>query len=175
MDCAWEVSTPYYDATNKLETLIPGEQSLTFPMRRRGSCSRSIRECLEPWLPTRYKNFAPRIGIAYAPNVTDGFLHKLLGGAGQTSIRAGYGIFYTALEDETSFLEGGDAPYGYGYGSTGPILLTSPYVIRATGAVQPNFFPFVFPPKNVSPQHPDVNFPWPSVLPIAGSEYFYPA
>jgi Carboxypeptidase regulatory-like domain len=170
----WEVSTPWYDATNKLETLIPGEQSLTFPNAPAG-----IVFPLDPGVPrtlapTRYGNFAPRIGIAYAPNVTDGFLHKLLGGAGQTSVRAGFGIFYTAIEDETSFLEGGDTPYGYGYGSTGPILLASPYIIRATGALQPNYFPFTFPPKNVSPQHPDPNFPWPSVLPIAGSEYFYP-
>ena len=62
--------------------------------------------------PTRYGNFAPRFGVAYAPNVTDGFLHKLLGGAGKSSIRAGFGIFYTTTEDETSFLEGGDTPYG---------------------------------------------------------------
>ncbi len=27
----WEVSTPWYDATNKLEALVPGEQSLSFP------------------------------------------------------------------------------------------------------------------------------------------------
>jgi Carboxypeptidase regulatory-like domain len=170
----WEVSMPWYDSTNKLETLIPGEQSLTFPNAPTG-----IVFPLDPGVPrtlapTQYKNFAPRIGIAYAPNVTDGFLHKLLGGSGQTSIRAGFGLFYTAIEDETSFLEGGDTPYGYGYGSTGPILLTSPYIIRATGALQPNYFPFTFPPKNVSPQHPDANFPWASVLPIAGAEYFYP-
>jgi hypothetical protein len=170
----WEASTPYYDATNKLETLIPGEQSLTFPTAPTG-----IVFPLDPGVPrtlapTRYTNFAPRIGIAYAPDIADGFLHKLLGGAGKSSIRAGYGIFYSSVEDETTFLEGGDTPYGYGYGSTGPILLASPYVIRASGAVQPNFFPFVFPPKNVSPQHPDSSFPWASTLPIAGSEYFYP-
>jgi Carboxypeptidase regulatory-like domain len=170
----WEVSVPWYDTTNKLETLIPGEQSLVFPGAPTGMVFPLDPGVPRGTAPTRYKNFAPRIGVAYAPNVTDGFLHKLLGGAGKSSIRAGYGIFYTAIEDETSFLEGGDTPYGYGYGSTGPILLASPYVIRATGSVQPNFFPFTFPPKNVSPQHPDTTFPWASTLPIAGAEYLYP-
>jgi hypothetical protein len=170
----WEVSTPWYDTTNKLETVIPGEQSQSFPGAPTG-----LVVPLDPGVPrtlgpTKYTNFAPRIGVAYAPNVTDGFLHKLLGGAGKSSIRAGYGIFYTAIEDETGFLEGGDAPYGIDYQSTAPSILASPYVTRATGRVQPNFFPFVYPPKNISPQHPDTTFPWPSVLPIAGSEYFYP-
>ena len=170
----WEVSTPWYDTSNKLETLIPGQQSLVFPGAPTGMVFPLDPGVPRGTAPTRYGNFAPRIGVAYAPNVTDGFLHKLLGGAGKSSIRAGYGIFYTAIEDETAFLEGGDTPYGYGYGSTGPILLASPYVIRATGKVQPNFFPFTFPPKNVSPQHPDTTFPWASTLPIAGAEYLYP-
>jgi hypothetical protein len=170
----WEVSTPWYDTTNKLETLIPGQQSLVFPGAPTGMVFPLDPGVPRGTAPVRYGNFAPRIGIAYAPNVTDGFLHKLLGGAGKSSIRAGYGIFYTAIEDETAFLEGGDTPYGYGYGSTGPILLASPYVIRATGQVQPNFFPFTFPPKNTSPQHPDTTFPWASTLPIAGAEYLYP-
>ena len=47
--------------------------------------------------------------------VSDGFLGKILGGAGKTSIRAGYGIFYSSIEDATGFVEVGDAPYGNYY------------------------------------------------------------
>jgi hypothetical protein len=36
---------------------------------------------------------------------------------GKTSIRAGYGIFYSAIEDATGFVEVGDAPYGLYYSS----------------------------------------------------------
>lgn len=40
------------------------------------------------------KTFSPRVGLAYSPQNTDGFLGKLFGGAGKTSIRAGAGIYY---------------------------------------------------------------------------------
>jgi hypothetical protein len=57
-----------------------------------------------------YDNFAPRIGFAYAPSATEGFLGHLLG-EHKTSIRAGFGIDFNnnligqGFElDETSFL-----------------------------------------------------------------------
>jgi Carboxypeptidase regulatory-like domain len=57
-----------------------------------------------------YNNFAPRIGIAYAPSGTEGFLGRLLG-EHKTSIRAGFGVDFNnnligqGFElDETSFL-----------------------------------------------------------------------
>ena len=40
------------------------------------------------------KNFSPRLGVAWSPAPTSGFLKKLVGGGGQTSIRAGFGMFY---------------------------------------------------------------------------------
>lgn len=44
------------------------------------------------YLPDK-NNFAPRFGFAYSPGST-GWLSKLTGGPGNTSIRGGYGIFY---------------------------------------------------------------------------------
>jgi len=41
--------------------------------------------------------FGPRLGFAYSPDRTDGFFGKLLGGAGKTVFRGGYGIYYQAL------------------------------------------------------------------------------
>lgn len=41
-----------------------------------------------------YNNFAPRVGFAYSPDFQDGWLAKLTGGPGNTSIRGGYGVFY---------------------------------------------------------------------------------
>ena len=170
----WEVATPWYDTQNKLETLIQGEQSLSFPGAPTG-----LVVPLDPGVPrtlspVKYTNFAPRIGIAFAPDITEGWLGKLIGGPGKTSIRAGYGIFYTSIVDATGFVEVGDAPYGLFYASPGPPLLASPYVTRQTGQVQPNAFPFVFPPTNVSPKNPDTTFPWSQVEPISGSDYFSP-
>ncbi len=40
------------------------------------------------------KNFAPRFAFAYSPQGDSGWKHKLFGGPGKTSIRAGFGMFY---------------------------------------------------------------------------------
>ncbi len=39
-------------------------------------------------------NFAPRVAIAYSPGFNDGWLKRLTGGPGRSSIRAGYSIAY---------------------------------------------------------------------------------
>jgi carboxypeptidase family protein len=43
---------------------------------------------------TDYHNFGPRLAVAWAPGTSGGFWKRLLGGAGQTTIRAGFGIVY---------------------------------------------------------------------------------
>ena len=168
----WEVSTPWYDATNKLEAFVPGEQSKAFPTSPVGQV-----EPLDPGIPRTlspiaYHNFAPRIGFAYSPDASSGLLAKLTGGPGKTSIRAGYGIFFQGIEDATSFYESGDAPYGQNWDAPNPPLLDTPYVDRATGHFEGVKFPFQFPSKNVSPAHPFTNFNWAGVEPISGSEFY---
>ena len=41
-----------------------------------------------------FGNFGPRVAFAWAPNVTEGFLGKLLGSGNKSSIRGGFGIVY---------------------------------------------------------------------------------
>ena len=48
----------------------------------------------EPLWNTSFTNFSPRIAVAFSPQARDGFLAKLSGGPGKTSIRAGAGLFY---------------------------------------------------------------------------------
>ncbi|MFY9558855.1 MAG: TonB-dependent receptor [Terriglobales bacterium] len=48
----------------------------------------------QPYWAWDYKNIAPRIAFAWSPSSDSGMLHKLFGGAGKTSIRGGYGIYY---------------------------------------------------------------------------------
>ena len=48
----------------------------------------------KPLYPFHRKDFEPRVAIAYSPQVSDGFLGRLFGGPGKTSIRAGFGMFY---------------------------------------------------------------------------------
>ena len=169
----WEVATPWYDTQNKLETVVSGEQSLSFPTAPLGLVVPGDPGIPRTLGPTKYTNFAPRIGFAYAPEASDGFLGKVLGGAGKTSIRAGYGIFYSSIEDATGFVEVGDAPYGIYY-SVATTQLATPFVDRPSGNPAGQKFPFVFPPTNVSPKNPDTTFNWAQATPIGGSDYYYP-
>jgi hypothetical protein len=42
-------------------------------------------------------NFAPRVAVAWSPDVAEGFWAKLTGGPGRTSIRGGFGSFYERI------------------------------------------------------------------------------
>jgi len=48
----------------------------------------------QPYWSWDYKDFAPRIALAYSPTADSSWGKKLWGGAGQTSIRMGYGMYY---------------------------------------------------------------------------------
>jgi hypothetical protein len=170
----YEIMSPWYDTQNKLETVIAGEQSRAFPTAPTGLVIPGDPGVPRTLAPIQYHNFAPRIGFAYSPDTTEGLLGKLFGGPGKTSIRVGYGIFYSAVEDASGFVEVGDAPYGLYYSSPEPTLLATPFIDRATGHSEGMKFPFTFPPTNVSPKNPDTSFNWVQATPISGSDYLYP-
>ena len=163
----WEASMPWYDTQNKIETIIPGEQSVVFPGAPTGWVMPGDKGVPRTLAPTQWHNFSPRIGLAYSPSISTGVLGKLFGGPGKTSIRIGGGMYYTSVEDLSQFLEVGDPPYGLYYGSAQPPLLESPYLIRSNGESVGQRFPFLFPPTNVSPENPDTAFPWAQVEPIS--------
>ncbi len=170
----WDVSTSWWEQHNELETMIPGEQSRVFPGAPVGWVVPGDPNVPSTIAPTRYNNFAPRVGFAYSPSKDTGPLHWLLGGSGESSIRAGYGIFYTAIEDLTDALVVGDPPYGLFYGSPNPPLFATPFVDRATGNSEGQRYPVVFPSANVSPSHPDPNVNWAQYEPISSSPgYWY--
>ncbi|MYC81317.1 MAG: TonB-dependent receptor [Acidobacteria bacterium] len=50
-----------------------------------------------PLWSTHAKNYSPRLAVAYSPGSTEGFLGKLFGRPGRTSIRAGAGLFYNSF------------------------------------------------------------------------------
>ncbi len=163
----WEASMPWYDTQNKIETIIPGKQSVKFPGAPLGYVVAGDPGVPRTLAPTRWHNFSPRLGLSYSPSSSSGILGKLFGGPGKTSIRIGAGMYYTSVEDLSQFLEVGDPPYGLYYGSAAPPLLESPYITRSSGAGVGQRFPFPYPPLNVSPSHPDATFPWPQVEPLS--------
>ena len=48
----------------------------------------------KPYWAWDYRNLAPRFAVAYSPHADGGFMHKLFGDAGKSSIRAGYGLYF---------------------------------------------------------------------------------
>src|SRR2546422_1810198 len=48
----------------------------------------------KPYWNWDYKDISPRFAFAWSPSTDSGLFHKLFGGAGKTSIRGGYGIYY---------------------------------------------------------------------------------
>jgi hypothetical protein len=163
----WEASLPWYDTQNKIETIIPGKQSEKFPGSPLGYVMAGDPGVPRTLAPTTWHNFGPRLGLAYSPDATSGILGRLFGGPGRTSIRLGFGLYYTSVEDLSQFLEVGDPPYGLFYGSANPPVLETPYLNRFDGSSVGQRFPFPFPSTNVSPSNPDTTFPWAQVEPLS--------
>ena len=51
-------------------------------------------------------NWEPRVGFAWSPRFESGFMHRLVGNVGDTSIRGGYGIFHGRIF-QSVFSQGG--------------------------------------------------------------------
>ena len=145
----WDIITPWWEQHNEIETLKLGLQSVKFPNSPTGWVFPGDPGIPRTIAPIRYGNFAPRLGLAYSPNVSQGFLAKLFGGPDQTSIRLGYGMFYSAFEGGYDFSVIGDAPYGAFYSANSPSF-DSPYQNRGSGTLNQNPFPANFnPPSNI--------------------------
>jgi hypothetical protein len=162
----WDVSRPWSELNGQLETLVPGLQSTRFPGSPTGWVFPGDPGIPSTLAPTRYDNFAPRIGLAYSPDFDSGLLAALTGGPRKTSIRIGWGKFYSTFEGATNFNEIGDAPFGIFYGSPVPPQFVTPFVDRGTGNVQGQRFPVALPTT-------DTPINWANYLPIGTSPAFY--
>lgn len=157
----WDVSPPWREKYNEIQTLIPGEQSLVFPGSPLGWVFPGDPHVPNTLAPTRWNNFAPRLGLAYSFGDHEGILGKVLGEAGNSSVRVSYGLFYTSFEGATNFNEIGDAPFGNFAAQTGPTsapTFAEPFITRPSGVVSPQLFPVAQPPRNFSQKNP-ANFP----------------
>ncbi|MGB0008157.1 MAG: carboxypeptidase regulatory-like domain-containing protein [Candidatus Sulfotelmatobacter sp.] len=143
----WEVSMPWYDTQGKIQTWVPGEQSVVFPGSPKGLVFPGDPGVPKTLAPTRYDNFGPRLGLAYSPDFSDGVLGKVFGGPGKSSIRAAFGIYYTSVEDLNLFYEVADAPFGLYWSSPGAVLFEEPFRNRVDGGTdgEGQRFPFTVP------------------------------
>jgi Carboxypeptidase regulatory-like domain len=164
----WDVIMPWYEKYNQIQTIVPGEQSVVFPGAPLGLVFPTDPGISRSLAPTRWNDFSPRLGIAYAPGKHAGVLGWLLGSPGKTSLRAGFGRFFTAVEGVSAGVMAGDAPYGQTYTSPGSPLFSNPYITAATGFDNGQRFPLQYPPLNASASHPNNTVNWANFLPITG-------
>ena len=157
----WDVARPWSDVFGRLTTPVPGVQSTKFPDAPAGNLVPGDPGVPSTISPTQYKNFGPRIGLAWAPQGG-------IWGDNKTSIRAAYGIYYLGAADNGNFGILGDAPWGLYWASPAPTEFASPYITRATGVSQGQHFPFVFP----SGPGPFPNFQFGSLMPLYLPGYY---
>lgn len=168
----WDVIAPWSEKYNNIQTVVPGEQSVLYPNAIPGLVVPGDPGIPTTLSPTQYRNFAPRVGLAYSPTFHDGIGKKIFGD-GKTSIRSSYGIFYTAFPGLSAGIMYGVPPFGYNYLSPAPPLLAAPFINASNGAMNTDPFPLAFPPHNVSASNPDTQFNFAAVTPISADPYWY--
>jgi len=170
----WDMLPPWREKFNQLQTFVLGEQSEVYPGAPRGMVFPGDRGVPSTLTPTKWANFSPRLGIAYSPGWADGWARGILGGAGKSTIRAGYGTFYTAFEGLSAGIMSACAPYGYDYDSTsGRPLFDRPFVSASTGNTNGQPFPSPIPAFGASVSHPNTTVDWAKYSPITGDPAFY--
>jgi hypothetical protein len=163
----WDLMEYWSEKYNQIPTFIPGEQSAVYPNAPVGLVYVGDKGVPSTLVPSSNR-FSPRLGIAYSPGAKDGILSKITGGPGNSSIRAGYGIYYSVIEGNTMAIDEPQPPYGLSYTSPGPPLFATPFMTAANGSFTGNPFPLTFPPLNASPAHPNSSVNFSGFEPIAG-------
>ena len=165
----WERIEPWTEKYNEISTFVPGRQSVVFPTAPEGFLFPTDPGVPRTLAPVSNLGFSPRVGLAWSPHASeDTLLGKILGGAGATSIRTGFGKFYSAIEALSISVLAANSPYGTTYTSPAPPLFSDPFVTASNGQNFGQPFPYTFAPRNSSASHPDTSFDWSSVEPISG-------
>ena len=157
----WDRIEPWYEKYNQIATFEPGQQSVVFPGAPAGILFPGDPGIPRTLAPPGNRDFAPRIGLAWSPD-------------SKTSVRASYGMFYTAIEALTIGISSANAPYGTTYSSPAPPLFATPFVTAASGQNQGQYFPVHLAPLNTSASHPDTTLDWSQFEPISGVPNYLP-
>jgi hypothetical protein len=173
----WDVLPPWSEKHNQLLSLDPEEQSIVFPTAPKGILFPGDPGVPSTIAPARHTDFAPRLSAAWSPKANPaGPSRHLLGANGQTVLRAGYGLYYSAFEGLSAAIMSGNPPYGVTLTTSQPTLLAEPFVAAETGQPvsqsvgQP--FPLVPTPFGASRAHPDGGVDWTQFEPLVGIPAF---
>jgi carboxypeptidase family protein/TonB-dependent receptor-like protein len=164
----WDMIQFWYEKTLQSSTFVYGAQSTVYPGAPTGyvfpgDTVPGFGKIPNTIARTPYDNFGPRLGIAYSPDFSSGFLKLLTGGSSKFSVRAGVGLFYTNVEGSTMLDETGLAPFDIFYVNPEPNLFDRPYTNRTDGGT--HFIPFPFTP---APRGSTTAAFWNPLLPLSG-------
>jgi outer membrane receptor protein involved in Fe transport len=161
----WELDTPLIDILGHVQTFRPGETSKLYPCTDTplAYCPTGLVVPGDPGVPagmtsTYYKALAPRIGMSYSPNFDSGFLGKVFGSNGKTSIRAGWGLFYNPMEQLVLAQFGAEPPFGSSP-SFYNTFFNTPFIAQDGTTAANGFNGVLTPPKGQDPG-------WSNYLPI---------
>ncbi len=163
----WDHMEYWSEKFNQIPTFLPGQQSTVYPGALPGLVYPTDKGVPDTLVPSSNR-FSPRIGLAWSPGESRGILGRMVGGPGKTSVRAGYGIFYSVIEGNTMAVDEPQPPYGLSYTSPGPPLFATPFVTASNGQFLGNPFPLTFPPLNASASHPNPGVDFSIYVPLAG-------
>lgn len=164
----WDILPPWWEKYNQLLTIVPGEKSVVFPGAPTGLVFPGDPGVPRTLAPIRYNDFAPRLGLAWSPAAKSGFLAKLTGAPGTTSIHAGYGEFFTPIEGLSPAIMSANPPYGFTYTTAVPTLLDQPFTSTLDGASLGQRFPMPQVPYGSTAKHPNANIDWTQFEPVVG-------
>jgi hypothetical protein len=165
----WDRIEPWYEKNNGISTFEPGRTSEVFPGAPAGILFPTDPGVPRTLAPAGNRDFAPRIGLAYSPEFgRDTLFGKLVGDAGKTSIRAGFGMYYTQIEALTIGILAGNPPFGITYSSPAPPLFATPFVTASTGQDLGQTFPVALQTQLATSHNPNPNINWSQYEPISG-------
>lgn len=163
---------------DQVPTFKVGEQSVVYPNAFPGLVYPTDPGIPSTLVPEKFR-YAPRVGIAYSPDKSSGLLGKVFGGPGETSIRAGYGIFNTVIQGNTIGIDEPQPPYGLSDTVYNGLFATPYNLANGTPGITP--YPLTFPPLNARASHPNTSVIFNGVYnpqsgmtaPIPGDTYPY--
>jgi len=167
----WDLITPWHEKYNNIQTIVPGQQSAVYPTAPAGLVFPTDQGIPPTLSPARYNNIAPRIGLAYSPSFDSGILHTLFGDE-KGSIRAGFGVFYTAFQGLSAGIMYAVPPYGYNYLSPAPPVFETPFITAADGTDNIQRFPLSPAPLDASVSHP-YNLDFSPYIPVNADPFFF--
>src|SRR5579864_7130604 len=188
----WELDTPLTDISQHVQTFRPGQTSQVYPCQLSAASIANFQgfgianpNCANTGVTpvglvvpgdrgvppgmtqTYYKAFAPRIGLAWSPNASEGWISKLTGGPGKTSIRTGWGLFYNPIEQLVLEQFSAEPPFGGSTFISNPMFNT-PFLNQDGQTVTPNPFNGILNPPRGQPVD------WSSFRPILLFGQFQP-